>query len=266
MANFPACLTAGERDTIYLPNHLLRSTMLASVKALPPGIPPSFPRPAVLHLATITAPFFPALAELGEFERVEPGDMPPDYQTLLAHNDHMTVTVEAFHGSEVDVRVLQEHREGEVYSRTSLLVCRSTGRVVQLGIVRINLHGLSQEVREEIESRRIPLGRVLIRHNVLRRVELQRLWRIWPGPRLCEHLELTAECGMRNAEGASRDAPAECGMEGGQMSASHSPHSPFRTPHLTTSNPQHPDCIYGRSAGIFVEGRPAVELLEIVIA
>jgi chorismate-pyruvate lyase len=175
----------------------------------------------VLQLATITAPFFPNLTDLGEFARVEVAEMPPDYQRLLAHDEHMTVTVEEFHGSVVDVRVLQQYREDDVYSRCSLLVCRSTGRAVQLGVMRINLHGLSAGVRDEIESCKTPLGRILIRHNVLRRVELQRLWRIAPGPQLRANLALPS-------------GPGDAGP------------------------------IYGRSAGILVEGRAAVELLEIV--
>jgi chorismate-pyruvate lyase len=132
----------------------------------------------------------------------------------------MTVTVEAFHKSEVDVRVLKEHREGDVYTRCSLLVRQSDGAVVQFGIMWINLKGLSDQVRAEIEAHKTPLGRVLIRHNVLRRVELQRLWRIHPGPYLREKLEIQAST----------------------------------------------ECVFGRSAGIIVEGRQAVELLEIVKA
>lgn len=178
----------------------------------------------MLHLATITAPFYPRLAELGEFVEVQPEDMPQDYQTLLAHDDHMTVTVEAFHGSLVDVRVLAEHRDGEVYTRSSLLQCQSDSRIVQLGIMRINMQGLSPTVREEIESRGTPLGRILIRHNVMRRVKLFRLWRISPGPALVTHLGV---------------------------------------PDPTDGAAQH---IFGRSAGIVVEGRPSVELLEIVRA
>ena len=178
-------------------------------------------------LAAITAPFFPALADLGEFAPIAPSAMPDDYRTLLAHDDHMTVTVEAFHGSLVDVRVLQEYRDDEVYSRASLLTLQSNGRIVQLGVMRIKLQGLSDAVRSEIESRRAPLGRILIRHNVLRHVELHRLWRILPGPVLQKYLVA--------------EAPA-----------------------LQTLPPSEPQYIYGRSAGIIVEGRPAVELLEIV--
>jgi len=198
----------------------------------------------VLQLATITAPFFPSIAELGEFELIDASDMPADYQTLLAHDDHMTVTVEAFHGSMVDVRVLAEHRDGDVYSRCSLLVRQSDGRVVQLGIMRINMHGLSDAVRGEIEARRTPLGRILIRHNVLRRVKLFRLWRIWPGPELRRHLELGVG-GLSEADSAPHRKPS---------SASETPPTGYS------------ECIYGRSAGIVVEGKPSVELLEIVKA
>jgi chorismate-pyruvate lyase len=221
----------------------------------------------VLHLATITAPFFPALAELGEFERVEAAEMPAEYQTLLAHEHHMTVTVEAFHGEEVGVKVLAQHRDGEVYSRASLLVCRNTGRTVQLGIMSINLHGLSDEIRSEILSGRTPLGRTLIRHNVLRRVELQRLWRICPGPVLTRHLELPVDESLLGSHsglgetGPHVDEPLRGSNVGGLQAA-----IPVAQRPRVTVKPSHinNNYIYGRSAGIFVEGRRAVELLEIV--
>jgi chorismate-pyruvate lyase len=174
----------------------------------------------VQQLTDITAPFFPTLAELGEFTAVASAALPADYQTLLDHDDHMTVTVEAYHGSLVDVRVLAEHRVGDLYSRCSLLVCQSSGEVAQIGIMRINLAGLAPRVREDVESKRAPLGRVLIRHNVLRRVKLHELWQIVPGPALRDRLALSDR-------------------------------------QQTT---------FGRSAGIIVDGKPAVELLEIVKA
>jgi chorismate-pyruvate lyase len=170
----------------------------------------------VLHLSTLAAPFYPSLAEVGDFAAVTAEELPEDHRVLLAHDDHMTVTVEAFHGCLVDVRVLQHNLDADFYSRASLLACQATGRVVQFGIMRINLKQLSDVVRAEIVGGRIPLGRALIRHNVLRHVELQRLWRVNPGPALREYLQL--------ADG---------------------------------------ELIYGRSARIVVEGRPAVELLEI---
>ena len=189
------------------------------------------------QLETITAPFFPSLAELGEFRLVAVDDMPADYQTLLAHDAHMTVTVEAFHKSLVDVQVLDERREGDFYSRTSLLICQSNGRIAQFGIMRIDLSGLPAIVRAEIESRGTPLGRILIQHNVLRHVELHRLWRITPGRVLQRRLI--------NQDPSPPDAPGP-----GDSAIGLTP----------------PPTLYGRTARIVVEGRPAVELLEIVKA
>jgi chorismate-pyruvate lyase len=170
----------------------------------------------VLQLSTLAAPFFASLNELGEFAAVAPQALPEDYRVLLAHDDHMTVTVEAFHNCLVDVRVLQQVREGEVYSRSSLLACQGTGQVLQFGIMRINVSRLPEPARGEVLGGGIPLGRALIRHNVLRHVELQRLWHVKPSARLRDYLQL--------AEG---------------------------------------EPLFGRSARIVVEGRPAVELLEI---
>lgn len=189
------------------------------------------------QLETITAPFFPSLAELGEFRLVAVDDMPADYQTLLAHDAHMTVTVEAFHKSLVDVQVLDERREGHFYSRTSLLICQSNRRIVQFGIMRIDLSGLPAIVRDEIESRGTPLGRILIQHNVLRHVELHRLWRITPGPVLQRRL----------------------------IEQDHSPQDAAAASDSAIGMPP-PTTFYGRTARIVVEGRPAVELLEIVKA
>jgi chorismate-pyruvate lyase len=190
---------------------------LPSLPARPTNAASSrFPDWAVLQPSTIAAPFFPSLVELGEFAIVAPERLPEDYRVLLDHDDHMTVTVEAFHGCLANVRVLREHRDGDVYSRSSLLACQSTGKVVQFGIMHINLSHLAPSVRAEVVGGQTPLGRVLIRHNVLRHVELHRLWEIKPAAVLRDYLQL--------ADGAA---------------------------------------IFGRSARIVVEGRPAVELLEI---
>ena len=46
---------------------------------------------------------------------VHAATMPEPYRGLLAHNEHMTVTVEAYYGAPVDVRVLEAGREDEFY-------------------------------------------------------------------------------------------------------------------------------------------------------
>lgn len=139
------------------------------------------------RLATL---FYSSVEELAQFEQISAGELPEAYQSLLAHDDHMTVTVEAWHNSLVDVRVLQEVRQETFYARKILLALQRDGSVVQFGIMRINLEGLPDIVRLEIESQALPLGRIMIRHHLMREVELCELWRVKPGEELRNHLHL----------------------------------------------------------------------------
>ena len=76
---------------------------------------------------------------------------------------------------------------------------------------------LGPEIRREIEEEQTPLGRILIKYNVLRIVRLLSLWKIDPS------LELAQFLGLSNLQ-----------------------------------------TCYGRTALIYCNGVPAVELLEIV--
>src|SRR5690606_38127883 len=109
---------------------------------------------------------------LGKFRRLESAEMPAVARKLLDHENHMTVTVEAFHRDSVNVQVLDKVVTDEHYARKILLTRQSDGGVVQYGIMRIKFGLLEDEVRAQIESEQVPLGRVLIQHNVLRKVEL----------------------------------------------------------------------------------------------
>lgn len=104
-------------------------------------------------------------------EPVAATEMPEPYRTLLAHGEHMTVTVERFHGDAVDVQVLESHIYGRLYVRKILLLLRQSRRVVQFGAVEVDLDCLPAAASEEILSERKPLGRVLIEHDVLRSIE-----------------------------------------------------------------------------------------------
>jgi chorismate-pyruvate lyase len=170
--------------------------------------------PALDHLAGL---FYANIAELGTFEEVLAESVPEPYRHLLAHHEHMTVAVERHHGSRVDVQVLQTKQTGDYYSRKIVLHRQSDGRPVLFGIPRLNLRLVDDEVQREILSENKPLGRVLIDHNVLREVQLASLYRVLPGPDLCQLFELPA-----------------------------------------------PLATYGRTAFIYCDGFPAVELLEIV--
>lgn len=158
-----------------------------------------------------------SLEHIGAFESVTPESMPTAYRTLLAHTGHMTITLEAFHNSLVDVKVLNTAADGASYAREILLTRHIDNAVVQYGLMRIWLSDLPKEVRAEIEARETPLGRVLIRHGLLRDVELLSLWKIAPSDAVRTHLA-----------------------------------APSGEP------------VFGRSAQILVDGRPTVQLLEIV--
>ncbi|QDT09702.1 hypothetical protein [Planctomycetes bacterium K23_9] len=154
-------------------------------------------------------------AQLGDFCSTD--TVPAPFDTLLNHNEHMTVTVESFYGDKVTVDVHRTAYDGDWYAREITLATEKTGRIVQYGIVRLNTKSLDPVVWQRIESQEVPLGRVLIEHNVLREVQLCELWRVTAGQSLSELL-----------------------------------HVPVG------------ETVYGRTALIFCDGEPAIELLEIV--
>jgi chorismate-pyruvate lyase len=164
--------------------------------------------PLTPDLETLTALFYPNPELLGQFSEVAGPNMPPRYRKLLDHNDHMTVTVEAFHASRVDVQVLDKVITPTHYARKILLARQSDGEIVQFGIMRVNLAYLEPAARDEIVSEKTPLGRVLIKHNVLRRVRLSRLWQVIPGQDLVRMFRLAAP-----HETYGRTALIECNDE-----------------------------------------------------
>lgn len=123
-------------------------------------------------------------------EHVPASLTPEPYKRLLVHEHHMTVTMEQFHGCTVEVEVLNEHREGEIYSREILLRRKDNASPVQYGIVRFDFQYVTPIVREEILSREIPLGRVLITHNVLRHIDLGAILKLTAGPGLAKALDI----------------------------------------------------------------------------
>lgn len=114
-------------------------------------------------------------------EHVSSSTTPEPYKSLLAHNHHMTISMEEYHNTSVDVVVMDQRLDENVYSRKILLVKSGTDDVVQFGLVRFNFDYVTQAVKDEILAGQIPLGRVLINHNVLRHVDLGAVLRITAG-------------------------------------------------------------------------------------
>jgi chorismate-pyruvate lyase len=174
-------------------------------------------QPFVPDVRELVGLFYERPGRLGRLVEIESSAMPPVYRRMLDHNRHMTVTVESYYEDQVDVHVLETRVSEPHYARKILLRTHTDGRVVQFGIVRLNFSFLSDPVRQAIEAQRTPLGRILIEHRVLRKVQLVSLCEVHPGVDLCRHLTIDAS-------------------------------------QLT----------YGRTAMIYCNGEPAVELLEIV--
>jgi chorismate-pyruvate lyase len=174
---------------------------------------------SAVELEFLTRLFYPSLDDLGRFEEINEESLPPVYARLLAHDQHMTVTVESYHGCPIDVHVLHACRTPTHYQRNSLLTRQTDGAVVLFAIMRAAVSLLAPEVRQEIEREHTPLGRILIQRNVLRNVRLMSLWKVEPADTLQKFFQL---------------APAEV--------------------------------CYGRTALLYCDAVPVMELLEIITA
>src|SRR5215207_842594 len=103
---------------------------------------------------------------------VQPDEIPFPQDQLLVHHDHMTVVLERHHGAPVRVHVLDEHLDGDIYTRKiSLTPAGRDDTVVEWGIVRLDFRYMDRAVRDEILRKELPLGAILIKHDVLRRIK-----------------------------------------------------------------------------------------------
>lgn len=115
---------------------------------------------------------------------------PEPYRGMLVHEHHMTISMEEYHRCSVDVEVMSSRFENELYLRKIRLFKSGTKIPVQFGLVRFNFDYVTDKVRSEILSEKIPLGRVLIQHNVFRHVDLGAILRFKAGPGLADYLQM----------------------------------------------------------------------------
>lgn len=175
---------------------------------------------AVSRAESLISLFHSQDENFAELREVDAGRVPEPYAGLLAHNSHMTVAMERYHGGPVHLTVVAEGAvepagaNAGSYAR-EILLSRADGTVVQYGVVRIDLSPLPEASREAILSKGEPLGRILIASGVHREVQAVQLLELTPGPAFAELMQA-----------------------------------------------QQPT--YGRVAEIRLNGRPAVELLEVV--
>lgn len=113
-------------------------------------------------------------------EIVPADQVPAPYSELLVHDQHMTVTLEQFHKRQVHLTVLARRHQDNDYARMILLALEGTGEIVEFGMFRMDLGCCDHAVRDAIIAGRTPLGRILIEHNVLRRIDPLAYLRIQP--------------------------------------------------------------------------------------
>lgn len=123
-------------------------------------------------------------------EHVAKEATPEPYHRMLVHEHHMTISMESYHDCTVDVEVMASRFEDGLYLRKIRLHKSGTRDAIQFGYVRFNLDFVTDKVRAEILSEKIPLGRVLIQHNVFRHVDLGAILRFTAGPGMAEYLQM----------------------------------------------------------------------------
>ena len=116
--------------------------------------------------------------------------LPEPFASLLVHDQHMTEVMERRHGAPIRVEVLERLRTEESYARRIRLRRPSDDAIVQGGLVRIRLSLLPQDLASAILKEQTPLGRLLVDHHTLRRIEILSYFRFprqaaleaWLGP------------------------------------------------------------------------------------
>lgn len=182
-------------------------------------------RTAVSDLTGLYSIFGDRVEDMPSGRFINADEMPEPYRGLLAHDHHMTVTMEQFHGAPVDVNILRAIHDDPFYARKIYLTKSGTDQVVMFGIMRFNFEWCDDEIKQLILAQETPLGRILIEHNVLRHISTHVLLRIVP------NAEMRRVFGI---ESAAQDGDGAA-----------------------------PTYVYGRLATIFCNNEPAVDLLEV---
>jgi hypothetical protein len=127
--------------------------------------------------------FHPDSGPFGRLRLAAPESVPAAARQLLDHQSHMTVAMERRHGP-VWLAVVDRRDDPSGRYAREILLHAADGRVVQHGIVRIDLRRLGAEIATAIRGESIPLGRILIAAGLLCDVHDVALVEIEPGPHL----------------------------------------------------------------------------------
>jgi hypothetical protein len=102
---------------------------------------------------------------------VKAEEVPEPFHKLLVHEQHMTLTLTAHYGAFLELSVKEMHFEENLYSRKISLTIPRNNAIVEYGLVRLDLRYIPEPVWKEIFQQRTPLGEILLRHNILQRIQ-----------------------------------------------------------------------------------------------
>ena len=105
-----------------------------------------------------------------DYTLTPPDEVPEPFHSLLVHHRHMTVVLGEHYHQPVHLQVQRSGVSGGAYRRRITLTAGPAGPFTELGIVRLHLQFLPPDARDEILAQLCPLGMILIRHHILRRV------------------------------------------------------------------------------------------------
>jgi len=114
---------------------------------------------------------------------IPPEEIPEPSRHLLVHEKHMTLTLTAHYNAFVEVQVKEMHYEGTLYSRKITLTAPRPAEapVVEFGLIRLDLQFVPQPIWQEIFHQRTPMGELLLRHNILQRIQPKWFLKFEPG-------------------------------------------------------------------------------------
>lgn len=143
-------------------------------------------RSADARAGDLVAMFHVDPAAFGTVAAVSAELVPEGSRRLLDHGSHMTVAMERFHGGPVTLRVVERREDAAGRYAREILLAGPDGRIVQHGIVRIDLGRLGPEAAALVRAERTPLGRILLAAGLLCDVQNVALVAVTPGPHLRE--------------------------------------------------------------------------------
>jgi chorismate-pyruvate lyase len=126
--------------------------------------------------------------------RVDGGDIPEPYRSLLVHDRDMTPTLERAHDRSMLLRVLRSAIAGDVLSRQVVLIPEGSSVPAAFGAIKIHLEHFPDETKALVLEGKRPLGAILRTQGIAHK------------GRPDVYLQITADALIHNALGLAEPA------------------------------------------------------------